>query len=285
MFDRLHHHEPWEGKVLELNKVRYVYPAPRAVVAIDEVSFSVDRGEYVAIVGQNGSGKTTLASCISTYLQPTEGTVRILGRDPFEISVSERPRFVGYVFQNPDQQLFKDTVRKDVAFGLENLRYTPEVVSSAVEAVLGDLELLDRAAAHPYQISKGDRQRLAVAVVAVMQPEILIIDEPTTGLDAARSHEVMNLCRTLRDQLQLTILVITHNMELVSEYCDRMIVIHEGNVLLDDEPSRAFGSRELLAQTNLAPPPVADLFLQLGLDPVPLRIDEAAARLTEAAEQ
>jgi energy-coupling factor transport system ATP-binding protein len=283
MLERLPHNQPHEGTVLEVEDLRYVYPPPRPVVGVDRMSFTISSQEYVAIIGQNGSGKTTMARCISTYLRPTEGQVRILGKDPFQIPIRERPNFVGYCFQNPDLQLFKDSVLDDVRFSLENLRCDPDTIADATQTILEDLDLLEQAQEHPFRLSKGDRQRLAIAVVAVMQPAILFIDEPTTGLDAARSREVMELCQRLREQLGMTIMIISHNMELVAEYCSRVIVVGQGRILSDGTPVEVFGRADLLAETSMEPPPIGQLCARLGIgDPMPLGVEDAGQALLEA---
>ncbi len=263
--------------------VAYEYPPPRSVRALKGVSVSIPAGEFAAIVGQNGSGKTSLARCVSGYLRPTRGRVLVGGRDVRHLHPSVRARHVGYVFQNPDHQLFKESVWDDVAFGLRNLGVGSERLHGRVEEVLRRLELWDQRERHPFQLSKGDRQRLAIAGIIVMEPAVLIVDEPTTGQDPAKSREIMDLLAHLNADRGTTVLVITHVMELVAEYARAVIVMHDGSVLLHGPAREIFAQPEILATTSVSPPPVARLGLALGLRPLPLTVAEAREAILRAS--
>src|SRR5213594_3120041 len=176
--------------------VEFEYPAPRRVLALKGVTLRIPEGQFAAIVGQNGSGKTSLARCISGYLRPTRGSLRVAGTEVWRLRPSQRATRVGYVFQNPDHQLFRERVWDDVAFGPQNLGVSPDQIQESVERVLRRLELWDKRELHPFQLSRGDRQRLAIAAIIVMRPQLLIVDEPTTGQDMARSREIMDLLRS-----------------------------------------------------------------------------------------
>jgi energy-coupling factor transport system ATP-binding protein len=253
----------------------FEYPAPRRVLALKGVTVRVPDGQFAAIVGQNGSGKTSLARCISGYLRPTRGSLRVAGAEVWRLRPSQRATRVGYVFQNPDHQLFRERVWDDVAFGPQNLGVSPDQIHVSVEQVLRRLELWDKRELHPFQLSRGDRQRLAIAAIVVMRPQILIVDEPTTGQDMARSREIMDLLAGLNREQGMTILTITHVMELVAEYARWVIVMHDGRVLLDGPPRQVFSRAEELRITAISPPPVARLGLTLGLDPLPITVPEA----------
>lgn len=255
--------------------LEYEYPPPRRIHALKGVTLHIPAGEFVAIVGQNGSGKTSLARCISGYLRPTRGRLRVEGLEIGRLRPSDRARLVGYVFQNPDHQLFKERVWDDVAFGLKNLGVEPDAIAVAVEAVLRRLELWDKRELHPFQLSKGDRQRLAIAAIIAMRPRILIVDEPTTGQDPARSREIMDLLAHLNAEQGTTVLTITHVMELVAEYARWVVVMHNGRMLLEGTPRDVFSRAEELAVTAISPPPVARLGLRLGLNPLPITVAEA----------
>ncbi len=258
-----------------IDALEYTYPPPRRIQALKGVTVRIPAGELVAVVGQNGSGKTSLARCISGYLRPTRGTVRVGGRDIGRLRPSERARLVGYVFQNPDHQLFRERVWDDVAFGLWNLEVEPAAVAPAVEEVLRRLELWEKRDLHPFQLSRGDRQRLAIASILVMRPRVLIVDEPTTGQDPARAREIMDLLAHLNAEHGTTILTITHVMELVAEYARWVIVMHDGRLLLEGTPRQVFARAEELRVTRISPPPIARLGLHLGLDPLPITVAEA----------
>jgi energy-coupling factor transporter ATP-binding protein EcfA2 len=164
------------------------YPPPRRLLALKGVTIRIPQGQFAAIVGQNGSGKTSLARCLSGYLRPTRGHLRVAGTEVWRLRPAQRATRVGYVFQNPDHQLFRERVWDDVAFGLQNLGAAPEQIPEAVEGVLRRLELWDKRELHPFQLCGGDRLRLAIAAIIVMRPRILIVDEPTTGQDMARAR-------------------------------------------------------------------------------------------------
>jgi energy-coupling factor transporter ATP-binding protein EcfA2 len=253
----------------------FEYPAPRRILALKGVTVRIPEGQFAAIVGQNGSGKTSLARCISGYLRPTRGSLRVAGAEVWRLRPSQRATRVGYVFQNPDHQLFRERVWDDVAFGPQNLGVSPDQIQVSVEQVLRRLELWDKRELHPFQLSRGDRQRLAIAAIVVMRPQILIVDEPTTGQDMARSREIMDLLAGLNREQGMTILTITHVMELVAEYARWVIVMHDGRVLLDGPPRQVFSRPEELRITAISPPPVARLGLTLGLDPLPITVPEA----------
>lgn len=266
---------PPGGPAVLADAVEFEYPPPRRIRALRGVTLRIPAGELVAIVGQNGSGKTSLARCISGYLRPTGGTLRVDGGDASRLRPSERARRVGYVFQNPDHQLFRERVWDDVAFGLQNLGVVRGEIEASVEQVLRRLELWDKRELHPFQLSRGDRQRLAIASIIVMRPQILIVDEPTTGQDPARSREIMDMLAHLNAEQGMTVLIITHVMDLVAEYARWVVVMHDGRVLLDGPPRDVFARAEELRVTRISPPPVARLGLSLGLRPLPITVAEA----------
>ncbi len=275
---------PVSDRDVVVERLTFTYPPPRRVNALRDVHLTVPAGEFLAVAGQNGSGKTSLARCVSGYLKPTQGRVLVGGQNVSRLAPSSRARYVGYVFQNPDHQLFRESVWEEVAFGLRNLRLPDEEIERSTEAILRQLELWDYQDRHPFRLSKGDRQRLAIASILVLQPRVLIVDEPTTGQDPQKAREIMDLLQTLNREQGTTVIAITHAMELVAEYARRVVVMHEGTVLLDGAPRDVFAQAELLRRSSISPPPVCQLGLSLGLEPLPLTITEARdlllARLT-----
>jgi energy-coupling factor transport system ATP-binding protein len=260
----------------------FVYPPPRRIEALTDINFTLQKGSFVALVGQNGSGKTTLARCMSGYLKPTAGRTLVDGTDVHKLNLKQRARVVGYVFQNPDHQIFLDQVDKDVAFGPQNLKWKPEQIAPKVEDVLKKLGLWDKRELHPYRLSKGDRQRLAIAAVVVMEPQVLIVDEPTTGLDPVQARAVMDLLSHFRDTTDMTIIVVTHAMELVAEYCDRALVMLGGKLLLDGPTREVFAETDILRQTRVQPPTITRFAMEMDWRPPPLTVDEALGRLAPA---
>jgi len=272
-----------EAARLEVAGVSYTYPPPRRTEALKQVDLSCPAGAIVAVVGQNGSGKTTLARCLSGHLKPSAGVVRVDGREVQRMSVRERAATVGYVFQNPDHQIFKDPLLEDVLFGPMNLGARRADALDAAERVLRALDLWEVRDLHPFRLSKGGRQRLAIAAIAVMRPPVLIIDEPTTGQDLQESHAIMSLLADLAREAGQTVIVITHAMHLVAAHCDLMAALCEGEVIAFGPPEQVFREEQLLRRTFVKPPPVTALGNRLGLEPRPLSIDEAVRRFPAAA--
>lgn len=264
---------------LVVEDVSFSYPPPRVIRALNGINLSLEHSSFVAVIGKNGSGKTTLARCMSGYLRPGQGQVLIDGQSVHRLPLRTRTQKVGYVFQNPDHQIFKDPVRTDIEFGPRNLGWSQEKIRERVDWVLDRLRLRPFEHVHPFMLSKGNRQRLAIAAIAVMEPEVLIVDEPTTGQDPAHAREIMDLLTELREEKGLTIVIITHSMNLIGDYADRVIALSEGQILIDGTPRDVFAHPEILERTSVVPPPVTQLALKLGLRPPPLTVDEAVERL------
>ncbi len=253
---------------------------PNGFLALNEISLSVAAGEFVAIIGHNGSGKTTFAKHLNGLLRATSGTVRIAGESVGRRRVSQLARQVGYVFQNPDHQIFNPTVAEEVAFGPRNLGLSIEESEVAVRGALEAVELTGLEGSSPADLSKGQRQRLAVASILAMNPEVLVIDEPTTGQDYREGRSMMLLARKLNGEGR-TVLFITHDMGLVAEFAHRVLVFGEGRLLLDDTPREVFGAPELLRKAGLRPPQITRLGHRLP-DRMPgtvLSVEEAFAAL------
>lgn len=227
-------------------------------VALDNITFSVSPGEFIAIIGQNGAGKTTLVKHLNGLLKPTAGSVIVQGKDVAKEKVSTMAKKVGFVFQNPDHQIFKDTVMEEVSFGPENMGLTAQEVSKRVEEALLSVGLYDLRNASPQNLSKGQRQRVALASVLAMKTDIIVMDEPTTGQDFRESVQIMELVQKL-NCLGHTILFITHDMALVARYASRAIVLCEGKLLLDGPVGFVFSQKEPLKRTYLTPPQIMEL--------------------------
>jgi energy-coupling factor transport system ATP-binding protein len=253
--------------VLQIENLYFRYPN-RAEWALKDVSLTVERGEFLAIIGQNGSGKTTLIKHFNGLLKPNQGRVLVEGRNTESLPTSELARSVGYVFQNPDHQIFAETVREEVAFGPHNLGFSEERIAANMKTVLEEMNLADLEEEMPFQLSRGQRQRLAVASVLAMEPSILIIDEPTTGQDWKESMALMELVRQLNDKGH-TCIVTTHNMNLVSLFARRVIVMRQAQIFLDGSTQDVFRQVEQLRTAWIKPPEVYTLSQALIPD-VPL---------------
>ncbi len=234
--------------IVELKDVTYTYPDQTQ--ALRGLSVRITHGESVAIVGANGSGKTTLLSHLIGVLFPTSGSINIGGYPLTKQTLPHIRRSVGMVFQNSDDQLFMPTVYDDVAFGPLNLKLPPDEVDSRVTAALntvGALHLKDRT---PYRLSGGQKRSVAIAAVLAMQPSILVMDEPTAGLDPLARRQLINLLKTFEH----TKIIATHDLDLVLDLCARTIVISAGTVLADGATLDIFHNQELLDQAHLEKP-------------------------------
>lgn len=226
------------------------------------VDLCVAPGEFVALAGANGSGKTTLVKHFNGLLRPQHGQVLVSGRDANSQSIGELARQVGYLFQHPEQQIFGATVRQEVAFGPGNLGLPAEEVEARVMAALTRFDLVGIADRPPAILSYGLRRRVTLASLAAMDPALLVLDEPTVGLDALGLRETFGWLAELHTQGRAIVLV-THHMALAAEYAQRLVVLHRGQVLADGTPASVFQQRDLLARASLVPPPVVDLALSL----------------------
>jgi energy-coupling factor transporter ATP-binding protein EcfA2 len=260
---------------LEVSDLWFWYDAEERPV-LRSVGLSVPRGQFVALVGANGSGKTTLVKHFNGLLRPRRGSVRVNGQDTAGRSVGELARQVGFLFQHPEQQIFSATVRREVVFGPSNLGLSPAQVDARVEAALNRFDLVTMADRPPAILSYGLRRRVTLASLAAVDPPILVLDEPSVGLDALGLHEMFAWLNELHAQGR-TILLVTHDMVLAAEYANRVVVLHQGQILADGPPANLFGQTELLARASLAPPPVTAL--AQSLQPYGLRGDIGTVEL------
>jgi energy-coupling factor transport system ATP-binding protein len=226
--------------------------------ALRGVSLDVRQGEFVAILGQNGCGKTTLAKHLNGLLQPGDGAVLVRGQATTEVAVAELARTVAYVFQNPDHQIFMDRVEDEVAFGPRNLGVPADETGDRVREALEAVDLVGYEDRNPFVLTKGERQRVAVASALAARPQVIILDEPTTGLDGVQQKSMMDLLRRLNEAGH-TIIVITHSMWGASTYAHRVVLMSGGRTLADAPVREVFGDAELLAQASLRQPDICAL--------------------------
>jgi cobalt transport protein ATP-binding subunit len=222
------------------------------------VNLHVPGGQFLAIVGANGSGKTTLVKHFNGLLRPRRGQVTVQGQETTRRSVGELARQVGFLFQHPEQQIFSASVRREVAFGPQNLGLTPSEVEARVEAALARFDLLDIAESPPAILSYGIRRQVTLASLAAMDPPILVLDEPTVGLDGRGVRETFAWLEEMHAGGR-TVVLVTHDMNLVAEYAERAVVLSQGRILGDGEPAALFGQADLLRHASLKLPPVMAL--------------------------
>ena len=260
--------------ILQVKNLNYVYSAgtPFEHKALDDVSFSVERGEFVGIIGHTGSGKSTLMQQLNGLLKPTSGCVCLDGKDIWsDKALTRQARFrVGLVFQYPEYQLFEETVYKDIAFGPRNMKLSEEEIDRRVREAAGFVGLTEQQLqASPFDLSGGQKRRVAIAGVIAMEPEILILDEPTAGLDPAGRAEILGNIESYRKAKNATIMMVSHSMEDVARLTDRLLVLNGSRLAYDGTPEEIFSHAGELVDMGLSIPQVTQVFLhlkKLGLD-------------------
>lgn len=274
--------------ILEAKNLTYIYSVgtPFEHKALDDISFSVERGEFIGIIGHTGSGKSTLMQQLNGLLKPTSGTVLLDGQDIWsDKKLTRQARFrVGLVFQYPEYQLFEETVYKDIAFGPKNMGLSPEEVDRRVREAAGFVGLTEQQLeVSPFDLSGGQKRRVAIAGVIAMEPEVLILDEPTAGLDPVGRSEILGNIQSYRRAKNATIMMVSHSMEDVARLTDRLLVMNGSKLAMDAPPAQVFTHAEELTQMGLNIPQVTQVFLELkklGLDVKNVyTIDQAAAEI------
>ena len=223
------------------------YRYPNGLLALDNVSFSLESDDCVGLIGSNGAGKTTLLAILCGLLLPSSGTVCIDGISLNQANLALIRNMIGMVFQNPDDQLFMPTVLEDVAFGLQNRGYRPEQIEQKAFETLQHLNIAHLAERAPYQLSGGEKRSAAIATVLSMDPHMLLFDEPTAFLDPRSKRNLIHLLRSMTAAR----LVATHDSDLVSRACNRVLVLHKGKLLADDVPTRVLFDAELMERAEL----------------------------------
>jgi energy-coupling factor transport system ATP-binding protein len=246
--------------MIEVRDVYFTYP--NGVEALKGVSLKVPDGDFVAIMGQNGAGKTTLVKHFNGLLKPFKGRVLVDGVDTSKISVAMLARKVGFVFQNPDHQLFSESVEQEIAFGLRNFGFKENVIENRVTWALNLLALTQYRKTSPFMLSGGERKRVALASVLAWDPKILILDEPTIGQDYQQKEKLRQFILQMRTQ-DRTVIIVTHDVEFVAECNPRVLLMREGRILADGEASKILTTPEILTQASIVPPQIAQIFLQL----------------------
>jgi energy-coupling factor transporter ATP-binding protein EcfA2 len=273
-----------EGEpVVSIESVMFQYETGRK--ALDGVNLEIMPGEFVAVTGRNGAGKTTLLHHIIGLLRPTEGTVRVAGQHTADATVAELAQRVGLIFQNPNHQLFRDTVKAEVAFGPVNLGWGPEEVDAAVARAFALTGIGEFAAIDPELLSMGQKQRVAIASVLALNPSLLLLDEPTTGQDENGLAALMELVDRLNAE-GVTVMMITHDMEVVLAHASRMVVLSDGRLTADGPPEVVLCQEDILTQAALEAPPligIAHRLLDAPRDRAITRTPEELAGAAAAA--
>ena len=261
---------------IQVNDLDFTYPD--GTKALENINVSIKIGEFIALIGQNGSGKTTLSKLLNGLYKPSSGDVIVDGLNSKTTPIVQMVRRVGYVFQNPDHQLFNNNCWDEIAYGPRNIELPEDEVKVRVEEatqVVGLPKIYFEE--HPFFLSKGLRQRVAIASILALRPQVIIVDEPTTGQDARQSFEIMDFLKDLNENHGHTIIIITHDMPIVAQYARRVILMSEGKILADDETARVFSQPDILAQAFLEPPEITQLaqsVQELGFSPGTLTVGE-----------
>lgn len=274
---------------IQVKNLTHIYEKgmPNESIALEDISFEVEDGSFLGIIGHTGSGKSTLLQHLNGLLKPTEGTIVIGGVDitaPDVKMVDIRKR-IGLVFQYPEYQLFEETVAKDVAFGPKNLGLSQEEiderVKEAIELVGLDYEAIkDRS---PFELSGGQKRRVAIAGVVAMRPEVLILDEPTAGLDPKAHKDVLKMVETVHQKTGNIIILVSHNMADIARMSDKVLVIDSGHMVMMGTPKEVFSEREKLSNVGLDLPPITQLTEKLRQRGV--EIEDTILSVEDAAEQ
>ncbi len=278
---------------LRLEHVNYIYSADTAFrkQALSDIDLTIHDGDFIGLIGHTGSGKSTLIQHLNGLLKATEGSVyyneqNIYGKD---YSLKAHRGKVGLVFQYPEYQLFEITVLKDVCYGPRNLGMTEEeavkCASEALKAVGIEEEIFEKS---PFDLSGGQKRRVAIAGILAMDPEVLVLDEPTAGLDPAGKREILDLLKRLHRETKKTIILVSHSMEDVANYVERLVVMAGGKIILDDAPKKVFQKTETLEKVGLGVPEVTKIMQTLNktypdLLSDAITIEEAVGHLTAYA--
>jgi len=271
--------------MIEVEDVHFSYS--NRVEALKGVSLTIKDGEFVSVMGQNGAGKTTLIKHFNGLLKPSQGIVRIDGVDTRKMSIATLARNIGFVFQNPDHQLFSETVEEEIAFALKNFGFETEVIENRIDWALNLLGLTQYRKTSPFLLSGGERKRVALASVLAWDPKALILDEPTIGQDYQQKEKLRQFIVQMQTQGK-TIVIVTHDVEFVAECNSRVLLMKEGRIIADGESREILTNQEVLAQSSIVLPQIAQIFAHLsslGLPKDIIDVYEAKTIILEALEK
>lgn len=277
--------------MIKLENVSYVYMqgGPFEKTALNNINLEIGDGEFIGLIGHTGSGKSTLIQLLNGLIKPTEGRVRVAGFDLTDKKTKMRDvRFkVGLVMQYPEHQLFEETVFKDIAFGPQNMGLPQEEIKNRVEFAANlvglSKEILDKS---PFDLSGGQKRRVAIAGVLAMEPKVLILDEPTAGLDPGGRDEILFKIKDMHERMNLTVILVSHSMEDVAKLADRILVMNGGSIEMFDTPSKIFENAERLSQIGLNVPQITQVCDRLRAAGMPLAggiytIEDAAWQISK----
>ena len=269
--------------LIETRDLCYIYPGN--VTALHSLNFVAPRNSRIAVIGANGAGKSTLFKCFNGIFTPTSGQVLIRGEPITKENLREVRKFVGLVFQNPDDQVFSPTVEQDVAFGPMNLGLDPETVHHRVHEALQLVGIEDLAHRVPHHLSGGEKKRVAIAGLIAMEPEVLVLDEPTAGLDPRGIRELIEVVNNLSRKFGMTIIFSTHDVSVIPEVADYLYVMAKGRFVAQGTVEEVFDQPELLASVRLDVPVLPRLIRSLRDDGIPVRMAYTYAQAEQALRE
>jgi energy-coupling factor transport system ATP-binding protein len=267
--------------MIEAKGLYFTYP--NGVEALKDISTIIRDGEFVAIMGQNGAGKTTMVKHFNGLLKPTKGQVIVDKVDVTKVSVATLSKNVGFVFQNPDHQLFSETVEEEISFALRNFGFKEDIVENRVTWALNLLGLAQYRKTSPFMLSGGERKRVALASVLAWDPKILILDEPTIGQDYQQKEKLGQFILQMKTQ-ERTIIMVTHDVEFVAECNPRVLLMSEGKIIADGEAKNILTNPAILSAASIVPPQIAQIFLDLSDQLPDLKLPRTIIDLYEARE-
>ncbi len=267
--------------MIEVRDVHFRYTS--GVEALKHVSLTIRHGEFVAIMGQNGAGKTTLVKHFNGLLKPTSGKVFIDDVETTKTSIAALSRDVGFVFQNPDHQLFNVSVEEEISFALKNFGFKEDVVEGRVTWALNLLSLTQYRKSSPFMLSGGERKRVALASVLAWDPKILILDEPTIGQDYQQKEKLRQFILQMKTQ-EKTVIMVTHDVEFVAECSPRVLLMRNGEITADGEAKDILTNEAVLNSASIVPPQIAEIFMKLEKDAPELRLPKNVIDVYQARQ-
>lgn len=277
---------------LKLENVNYIYDSGSIgeVTALKDVSLEIEKGEFVAIIGHTGSGKSTLIQHFNGLIKSTSGKITYDGKDIYgeKYNICDLRRKIGLVFQYPEHQLFEENILKDVCFGPMNLGLNREEAKEKAKNALQQVGINEKLYhKSPFELSGGQKRRVAIAGILAMEPDIIILDEPTAGLDPAGRDKILNRIKKLHDETGIGVVLVSHSMEDVAKYAERIIVMRKGQVMFDGSPKEVFGHYKELEEMGLSAPKVTYVMHKLkeqglNVDTSIINIDEAKENIVQA---
>lgn len=248
--------------MISIQNLTYGYEKKGPLI-LNGIDLEIKKGECVALIGQNGAGKTTLLKQLNGLLKPGSGKVTVNGMDTAVHKTSVLAKHIGYLFQNPDHQIFCNAIYDEIRFGLVNIHCDPTAIDEKIKRIAQLLGLSDKLSKNPFTLSRGERQRVALASVLVLETEVLVLDEPTTGQDYRECIEIMDIVKGLNEQGK-TVIMVSHDIEVVAEYARRTIILHNGKVLEDGPTPEVLHKAESLSMAGLEPSQIIQLALRFG---------------------